>query len=58
MHFKGWLKMALPMGASGFVLLCFVFCGVAMTSCVVIGPLDRSGQNCGEVSRTEFRPNW
>ena len=43
MHFKGWKKVALPIGASGFVLFCFVlFLGVVMTSFVVIGPLDRS----------------
>jgi len=42
-HFKGWKKVALPIGASGFVLFCFVlFLGVVMTSFVVIGPLDRS----------------
>jgi hypothetical protein len=26
MHFKGWMKVAVPIGTSGFVLVCFLFC--------------------------------
>lgn len=55
MHFKVWMKMALPIGSSGFVLLCIVlFLGVVMTSFVVIGRMDRSRSELrrGQLHRT------